>query len=108
MSYKDPDYQQKYRANNRDKNKEYQAKRYEDLKQNVLDSITSSEINDKKKWDLWCDQIKRGAKRNKQPYSEDFTNDIVFEMMIKGCFYCGDIATTIDRVDSRLGHVPYN
>ena len=32
----------------------------------------------------------------------------MFEMMIRGCFYCGDIATTIDRVDSKLDHTPDN
>ena len=41
---------------------------------------------------------------NKHSYSEDFTNDVMFDMMVKGCFYCGDIATTIDRIDSKLEH----
>ena len=106
MSYKDPKYQQKYRADNQEKMKEYQSKLREDLNQHAINSITSGEINDQKKWDLWCNQIKKGAA--KYPYSVDFTNDIIFEMMTKGCFYCEDISTTIDRVDSKLEHTPNN
>ena len=29
-------------------------------------------------------------------------------MLIKGCFYCGDIALGIDRIDSNLDHMPEN
>jgi len=127
MPYKDPDYQKKYRERNREKNKEkrkeyyeknkeknkekrdaYDAKRYEDRKQNAIDSISSGEIIDKKEWDMWCREIKRHARENKHPFSADFTNDIMFEMMVQGCFYCGDIATTVDRVDSKLEHTPGN
>jgi 5-methylcytosine-specific restriction endonuclease McrA len=32
----------------------------------------------------------------------------MFDMMVKGCFYCGGVATTIDRVDSKLEHTPEN
>lgn len=123
MAYKDPEkeqkYQEEYRAKNKDKineknkeyyqkikekNNEYCEKRRKVLKQNVYDSITSKKIIDRKKWDQWCNVIKSNAKTNKHPYSDDFTDDIIFGMLIKGCFYCGDIATTIDRVDSTLDH----
>ena len=57
---------------------------------------------------MWCNVIKTRAKCKKHPYSEDFTNDVMFKMMVKGCFYCGDIATTIDRVDSTLEHTIEN
>ena len=53
---------------------------------------------------MLCNAIKRSAKYNKHPYSNDFTNDVMFDMMCKGCLYCGDIATTIDRIDSKLDH----
>lgn len=26
--------------------------------------------------------------------------------MVKRCVYCGELATTIDRIGSKLGHVP--
>ena len=92
--------------NNKETKQESVAKRYKERKQHGMNSIINRSIIDRRKWDMWCNEIKRcAAKRNNShPYSDDFTNDIMFEMMIKGCFYCGDIATTIDRIDSKLGH----
>jgi hypothetical protein len=82
-------------------------KEYRDAKiQNAYDSIMSGHIVDQQKWDMWCDQIKRSA--GKHPYSADFTNDVMFDMMVRGCHYCGDIATTIDRLNSALDHIPRN
>ena len=95
MPYKDPV-----------KNKEYLAKRIEDLKQHAINSIKSGTIIDKHKWDMLCNQIKNGNK--KHPFSPEFTNDIIFDMMLCGCFYCGDIALTIDRKVSTLDHTPDN
>ena len=94
----------KYRADNQEKLKEYQSKLREDLNQHAINSITSGEILEQHKWDIWCKEIKRHAKHNKRSYSDDFTSDIMFAMMIKGCFYCGGISTTIDRIESTLDH----
>lgn len=125
MGYKDPEKRkqkdkERYEKN-KEKRKEYNVKRYEqnkeqiketttkrleDRKQHAVDSITSGRIIDKKKWDMWCDKIKRYAQ--KYPYSEDFTNDMMFNKMVEGCYYCGDIATTIDRIDSKLDHTIEN
>jgi len=97
MPYKDPakekEHKQKYRKNN---------------KQHAYDSIASGVIIDRHTWDPWCKQIKSCAKTNKRPYSDDFTNDVMFEMMVQGCFFCDDVATTIDRIDSKLDHTPDN
>ena len=90
------------------KKKEYDAKRYEERKQNAHESISAGYILDQKKWNLWCKEIKKSAKRHKHPFSIDFTDDIMFEMMSKGCFYCGCLATTIDRIDSKRSHMPDN
>lgn len=112
MPYKDPvkrkEYQEKYRAENKEQNKDYQEKYRVFIRQHAIDSIKNGEIIDRHTWDLWCDTLKRGAKQNKTPYSEEFANDIMFDMMVRGCFYCGDIATTIDRIDSKLIHTPEN
>ncbi len=89
-----------------EKHKEYESNRRKDLKQYAIDLISNGEIIDRDKWDRWCNDIKRRAQ--KHPYTDDFTNDIIFEMMVRGCFYCGDIATTIDRIDSTINHVIYN
>lgn len=103
MPYKDPvrrkEYHDKYNAT-------YTEKYYSDLNKCVVDYIQTCEITDQHVWDLWCNRIKRKAK--KHPYSVDFTNDVMFEMMVQGCFYCGKLATTIDRVDSTLGHTLEN
>ena len=99
MTYKNPSKRQEYHT-------KYSEKYREDLKQNAIDSLTSGEIIDQYKWDVWCKNIKRGAR--KHPYSVDFTNDLMFEIMSCGCFYCEQLATTIDRVDSTLGHTSDN
>jgi len=92
----------------KEQKKERNAKCLEDRKQHAINSISSREIFDRYEWDMWCDEIKRRAKNNKYPYSDDFMNDVMFEMMVQGCFYCGDIATTIDRIDSKLDHTIEN
>jgi 5-methylcytosine-specific restriction endonuclease McrA len=111
-----------YREKNKDKikqqKKEYYEKQkeqlsekqkyyYDERKQNAYHSIITASMNDSWKWDLWCEKIKRDAE-HKHSYSDDFTNDIMFEKMVQGCFYCGDIATTIDRLYSDLDHTQDN
>jgi hypothetical protein len=94
--------QKEYRENNKKQNYEKQKEYREAKIHNVINSITSKCIIDRKKWDIWCDKIKKNSKNH--PYSVEFTNDVMFDMMVHGCFYCGDIATTIDRLDSALDH----
>lgn len=110
MPYKDPsknkEYRDKYNALNKEKKKADALTRSGDFKKHVVNSIITGEIIDQHKWEMWCKNIKRGAK--KYPYSVDFTNDLIFEMMLRGCFYCGDIANTIDRIDSSYDHTPDN
>lgn len=103
MPYKDPVRRKEYHASY---NSTYNEKYYKNLNQYIIDYISSGDIIDRRIWDLRCNQIKRSAK--KYPYSEDFTNDAMFEMMVQGCFFCGDIATTIDRRDSTLDHTLEN
>jgi len=97
---------ERYQENKEQKN-EYQVKKYKNCKQHAYDSITTGNIIDQHMWDEWCNKIKNGSEE-KHSYSEDFTNDVMFEMMIQGCFYCGDVATTIDRIDSKLDHTLKN
>lgn len=115
MPYKDPAKKKEYYEKNKEKYKERattsrknnygKIKEYYDYRtQNAIESITSKCIIDRKKWNQWCNQIKSRSTNKKHPYSDDFSNDIIFEMMIRGCFYCGDIATTIDRLYSNLNH----
>ena len=102
-------YRDKYNTDNKEKIKDYNANRREYRKQHAIDSIKSGSIIDQHEWDVWCNgTIKSRAKINKKPYSDDFTNEKIFDMMTRGCSYCGDIATTIDRIDSSLGHTQSN
>lgn len=96
------EYQRDYREAKKEEIKDQRKGYREDKIQNVHESITTGEIIDRHKWDLWCDKIKQRS--TKWPYSDDFTNDVMFDMMTKGCFYCRDFATTIDRIDSKLDH----
>ena len=97
MPYKDPA-----------KRKEYDRRRDEAVQNHAHESILSGEITDHIKWNRWCGKIKDHARSKQKSYSDDFTNDDMFNMMVKGCFFCGDIATTIDRLDSKLGHTLQN
>lgn len=112
MAYKNPakkkEKDRDWYEKNKEKKKERVVKRLQNLKQHAYDSIMSGNIIDQHTWDLWCNKIKSTAKQNKHPYSDDFTSDDMFEMMVQGCFYCEDIAMTIDRIDSKLEHTPDN
>jgi hypothetical protein len=93
---------------NQENRQEYARTRYSDIITCAISMIVSK-IIDEKKWHSFC-QFKRHSGNNarKYPYSCDFTDDIIFDKMTKGCFYCGNLATTIDRLDSNLGHTPDN
>jgi len=92
-----------YHAENRDKINTYLAEYHEDLRRCVREYIRLGEILDLQKWNQWCNNtVRNGGKQCKKPYSDDFTNDIIFDKMLRGCFYCGDFATTIDRLDSAI------
>jgi hypothetical protein len=72
----------------------------------VMSMLIARIINDSKVWHIFCNKKRHNSK--KYPYSEDFTDEIFFEKMKDGCVYCGDIALTVDRVDSSLDHTPNN
>jgi len=93
---------------NKDRNNAYERQRYERCIQHAYDSINLGKIIDQSQWNRLCNRIRSRAKLTKNPYSSDFTNDVIFEMMLKKCFYCGDIATGIDRIDSKFTHTPDN
>jgi 5-methylcytosine-specific restriction endonuclease McrA len=100
-------YKQDWYRKNKEQEKKRRAKHHKNHKQHAYDSITSGSIIDREIWNKWCDDIKRKAEE-KHPYSDDFTSDVMFEMMVQGCFYCDEVAMTIDRVDSKLEHTPEN
>jgi 5-methylcytosine-specific restriction endonuclease McrA len=107
-SAKKIEYHREYREKRKDQINEQKKEYHDDRTQHAYESITSRHIIDHKKWNLWCDKIKSNAEKKKHSFSAEFTNDIMFDMMIRGCYYCGSVATTIDRLDSSLNHTPEN
>ncbi len=99
MSYKDLE---KRNATNNAKTKVY----YENITTLAMSMLLAQTIDNPKIWHLFCNIKRHHAKR--YPYSEDFTDEIFFEKMKDGCMYCGDPATTIDRINSSLVHTPNN
>ena len=90
-----------------ERQKEYFAERYERIKQHAVDSLVRREIINPNMWKLYCKRVRHSA-RNNYSYPEDFTDNLIFDKMANGCDYCQDIATTIDRVDSSIGHITDN
>ena len=102
-------YKQEYYKQNKQQKIEYANKRHQKIKDHALSALEKRQIIDPHLWHLYCNIIKNVADNtNNKPYSKDFTDDLMFDMMIKDCFYCGDIATTIDRIDSKNGHTIEN
>jgi hypothetical protein len=87
----------------------YCINRYKNIISCALSMIIEQVITDPKIWHIYCN-IKRSDANNrkKYPYSAEFTDDIFFEKMTDGCWYCGDYATSIDRLNSTLDHTPDN
>jgi hypothetical protein len=112
MTYKDP---AKLKAKNAEYNKNNKVQisaqkkvYYDNIISLSLSMIISGIIDDPKIWNLFCNKKRQGANQYNQPFSDDFTDEIFFEKMKDGCFYCGDLADTIDRIDSNIGHTPDN
>ena len=102
-------FKEKYEKNKEtinEKKKARSLKHRKDIKQHTYESLVSGKIIDQTKWSVFCQQVRHSAEN--KPYPIDFTNDMMFEKMVKGCYYCMDIATTLDRIDSSLDHTPEN
>ena len=65
-------------------------------------------ITDEKLWHTYCQTKRTRTATTRYPFSVDFTDDLFFEKMKDGCFYCGDLADTIDRLSSNITHTPEN
>lgn len=111
----------KYREKNKDKLKEYFINHYQvnqeqkkastRLRKSYIKDCANAMlqlklISDPDIWHRYCNLKKKDSK--KYPYSDDFTDEILFEKMKDGCVYCGDIATSMDRLDSTITHTPDN
>ena len=96
-----------YEENSEDikaKNKTY----YDNLTKCAIEMLMAGVISDEKIWHTYCQRKRRGTSAKQYPFSDDFTDDVFFEKMKDGCFYCGDLADTIDRLSSNNNHIPDN
>lgn len=98
------------KADWRQKNKEQinkkNTERYEHITEHATSMIISRVINAQKIWHLYCNRKRQSAKN--YPFSDDFTDELIFNIIKDGCVYCGELSTTIDRLDSKLDHTPDN
>jgi hypothetical protein len=95
MTWKDPE-----------KRKEYIRDYKRNINKCAISMLMTGVVSDPNIWHRFCNTKRHGAV--KYMYFDDFTDEIFFEKMKDGCIYCGDLATTIDRVDSTLCHTPNN
>jgi 5-methylcytosine-specific restriction endonuclease McrA len=105
MPYKDPQKQKEYQQKHYQANKQlvYQRNksRREEARQSSYDSLIIGSILDMKLWKLWI-------KDKDTNTSYDLSATESFILMMKRCFYCGEFATTLDRLDSTLTHTVEN
>ncbi|AGE48806.1 hypothetical protein PBCVAP110A_407R [Paramecium bursaria Chlorella virus AP110A] len=102
MGYKDPQkqkecQQQWYQTNKQAVYQRGKARRIE-ARQSANDSLISGHIIDMRLWNLWFNN----KAKNKSAY--DLSATEAFNLIKQRCFYCGDFATTLDRLDSTLAH----
>ncbi|ABT15152.1 hypothetical protein NY2A_B753L [Paramecium bursaria Chlorella virus NY2A] len=79
-----------------------QNRRYEQ-KQNAIASVTQKKMLNEASWIQWFKEKTINKKRHYEMTAFD-----AFELMCRGCYYCGDIALGIDRLDSDKGHIVEN
>jgi hypothetical protein len=92
-------YQKEYYQQNPERRKEYMKqyniKRYE----NALQSLYNGVILNMSLWSSWFTKKSMSGK-----ITYDITATEGFDLMAKKCFYCGEFAITLDRLNSNLTH----
>ncbi|ABT15197.1 hypothetical protein PBCVNY2B_824R [Paramecium bursaria Chlorella virus NY2B] len=81
----------------KDKQRIYDRKFKDKLTQNAIESMRQKTMLDEHIWTSWFK--KKPSFRNC-----DLTAMEAFDLMIKDCYYCGNIALSIDRLDSDKEH----
>ncbi|AGE59071.1 hypothetical protein PBCVOR070422_353R [Paramecium bursaria Chlorella virus OR0704.2.2] len=107
MPYKDSqklkEYKQKHYQDNKQTLNQLAQARREEARQSAYDSLIAGVILDMRLWNLWFN--KKDDKKNK---TYDLTALEAFDLMKQQCFYCGEFAITLDRLDSNLPHTIEN
>lgn len=96
---REQDYHKQYYEENKKIKLQQVSERYYQIKESILLSLTTKKMHDIICWKLW---FRKKANDSYKPCS--VSPEAAFNLMIQGCFYCGDFATTLDRLDSTLEH----
>lgn len=119
MAYKDPldlqkyyeknrrkvlDQQRIYQLNNQEKLKQTKEKHKQQMIKSSLVSLCLGYILDIKLWTAWFN----AKTYSKKIASYDLSVFDAFDLMVQRCFYCGQLATTLDRLNSNLSHTKKN
>lgn len=106
MGYKDVQKQKDYQKQHYQKNKKLVHQRRQERRkeayQNAYKSLLIGAILDMRLWKIWFND----KDKNKSAYELSATE--AFNLIKQRCFYCGDFATTLDRLDSNLTHTVEN
>lgn len=102
MTYKDIQKQKKYQQDHYQRNKQLVYSRSEqrriEAKESAMKSLYAKNIIDMRLFKLWFND----KKKDRAPY--DISPTDAFNLMIQRCFYCGEFAITLDRLNSKLNH----
>lgn len=100
---REQDYHKKYYEENKKIKLQQVSERYDQIKESILLSLTTKKMHDIICWKLW---FRKKINDSYKPCS--VSPEAAFDLMIQDCFYCGDFATTLDRLDSTLEHTSEN
>lgn len=95
---------QSWRENNPDRLQQQRISYKESMISVIILSLISGIIQDVDIWSLWFNR-KSYQKRN---IIYDMSSKDAFELMKLGCYYCGELALTLDRLDSTKEHTTDN
>ena len=105
MPYKDKEKQKKYQQDHYQRNRDLvyarSQQRRNDARDSAMQSLYAKYIIDMRLWKLWFND-----KTKETAYI--LSAEEAFELLKQGCFYCGDFATTLDRLDSDMTHTLEN
>lgn len=101
------EYYKEYKFPNPENRKQYRKKSEQmstiKRNENALSSLYYGTILNVALWYSWFNKKRDGRRATYDLSAED-----AFDLMIKRCFYCGDFAITLDRLDSNLSHTLEN
>lgn len=98
LEYKNPDPEKRKKYRNYC-DKKYRSSRYESVIQSLYAGVILNMA-------LWCSWFNNKHHSRKTAY--DLSAEDAFILMLKRCYYCGDFATTLDRLDSTKDHTSEN